>query len=260
MKKIIIVLVLILLVLLFRLFKYDIMALNLQTEQQDEELMLKSIASIPEENIYLYALPEQDGWYQGMILSINGVNKFYDWKSTTSPSFLPTLYYLDLNNDGKKELVLLIVENHGTGMYENTVHIINPEDLSEYPIQNALDIIEENVETKIISEKEVDIKINDTIYNVKIGDVPQQMRGTVPTKIPKIYYEDSIEYYMVDFYSLIMDNILRVRVGAETQPLKYLGFITIDYSFKDGEFKADKIVFKGNPTVIVTPRQLNEVK
>lgn len=252
-KKIIVALTLVLIVLIFNIFKDDVITtLSKQTEKENGGLVLKSIGSIPEDNIYLFALPEQDGWYQGMILSINRVNKFYDWTSTTNPSFFPDLYYLDLTNDGKKELVILVVENHGTGMYENKVHIINPEDLSEYPVESALDVIKENVETTIISDKEVDIKIDDIIYNVKVGDVPKEKQGTVPIKIPKIYYKDSIEYYMVDFSTLIMDNILRVKVGVETQPLKYLGFITIDYSFEDGEFKADKIVFKGNPTTNIT--------
>ena len=45
----------------------------------------KIIASIPEEKIYLYSLQEEDGWYKGMVLSINGVNKFFDWKSRNLP-------------------------------------------------------------------------------------------------------------------------------------------------------------------------------
>lgn len=253
MKKIIIVQILILSILVFNLIQDNIVtAFNKQAENQNEELVFKVIASIPEENIYLYALPEVDGWHQGMILSINEMKKYFDWKSTQFLSFLPELYYLDLNNDGKKELAVLIVENHGTGMYENKVHIINTEDLSEYPVENALDVIKENVETTIISDKEVDIKIDHTIHNVKIGENTEGYTGVVPTKIPKVYYEDYTKYYIIDSDTLTMDNALRVKVGVETQPLRYLGWIIIEYSFETEEFKAKEIVFEGKPTIIVT--------
>lgn len=255
MKKLIIVLTLILLALLFTVSKKDIVAFN--TEAQDDYTL---IASIPEKNTYLYALPQKGKWYQGMILSINGEKKFFDWGSTGFLSFLPNLTFLDLNNDGKEELVVLLIQNHGTGIIVNEVHIINPEDLSEYPVQNALDIIEENVESNILSEKEVDIKINNTIYNVKIGDNTEGYTGAIPSEIPKVYYEDHVRYYLIDFKTLIMDNILRAKVGVETQPLRYLGWIIIEYSFKDGEFKANEIIFEGEPTIIVNTHKSDKIK
>jgi len=238
---------------------YDTKSANLDKKKQgdnnDVDTFPKIIASIPEEKIYLYALNEQDGWYKGLVLSINGVNKFFDWKSITFKSFMPELYYLDLNNDDKKELVVILTHDKGTGMFIKTVHIINPEDFTEYKVKNALDIIKDNIETKILSKKEVGIKINDTIYNVKIGHIPQELSGTHPSEVSKFYYSDWIRYS-------ISDNALNVVVGVEVkdEPLKYLGFFIIEYYFKDGEFKANKIVFHGNKTVTVTTRKLNKTK
>ncbi|PAB60244.1 hypothetical protein [Anaeromicrobium sediminis] len=213
----------------------------------------KMIASIPEEKIYLYALQEQDGWYKGMVLSINGVNKFFDWRNITFKSFMPKLHYLDLNNDNKKELVVILIHNKGTGIYVTEVHILNTKNLCEYKVKDALDIIKENVETKIVSKKEVDIKINDIIYNVKIGHIPQEHSAITPSEVSEFYYEDLINYS-------VRDNTLNVVVGVEVkeQPLAYLGFFIIDYYFKDGEFKANRITFKGNPTVTVTTKKLNK--
>lgn len=39
------------------------------------------------------------------------------------------------------------------------------------------------------------------------------------------------------------NNTLGATVGVEVGSAKYIGYITIDYSFKEGEFKADKILF-----------------
>ncbi|CAH2214956.1 hypothetical protein [Tepidibacter aestuarii] len=236
---------------------YDIKSANLDEKNQGENINVdaipKIIASIPEEKIYLYALQEQDPMYQGLVLSINGVNKFFDWETISMASDLPELYYLDLNNDDKKELVVILSEGRGTGSWIRKVHIINCEELTEYKVKNALEIIKDNVETKILSKKEVAIKINDIIYSIKIGTIPNEFLGTNPSEVLKIYYTDYIDYYLID-------NKLIVDVGVETESLKYLGYIIIDYSFKDGEFKANKIIFEGNDTVTVTIHKLNKTK
>ena len=211
---------------------------------------MKMIASIPNEKIYLYSLREKDALYQGMILSIDRVNKFFDWESLIFKSFPPELYYLDVNNDDKKELVVMLIENKGTGTFRNTVHIINPKNFYEYDIKNALDIIKENIKIKILSEKEVDLEINNIIYNVKIEDVPPEFIPYYPSKVSKIFFKNYIEYYMID-------NMLKANVKVETRTFSYLGDIIIDYSFKNSKFKANKIVFEGNPTTTVTTRKLN---
>ncbi len=40
---------------------------------------------------------------------------------------------------------------------------------------------------------------------------------------------------------------LSAVIGVEVAPTEYIGFITIDYSFKDGEFKANNISFGDFP-------------
>lgn len=89
--------------------------------------------------------------------------------------------------------------------------------------------------------------INDTIYNVKI------LKSTRPSKIEKTFFHHYIGYD-------IEDNALKAKVGVEVQFLAYIGYIIIDYSFKDGELKVNKIVFEGNPKVIVNTRKLNKTK
>lgn len=213
-----------------------------QEDNTNADTRPKIIASIPEEKIYLYALNEQDGWYKGIVLSINGVNKFFNWKAVTFPGW-NTLHYLDLNNDNKKELVVMLTQNKGTGMFRNTVHIINPENFSEYKVKDALDIVYDNIDIRILSKKEMEIMINDTIYNAKI------LKSTRPSEIEKTFFHNFIEYY-------IEDNKLKAKVGIEVQFLSYIGNIIIDYEFKDDEFKIDKIAFEGNPKVTVTTLQV----
>lgn len=186
------------------------------------------IASIPTEKIYLYGLnkDETDSNYKDLILSINGINKVFNWQSGSliEEQYLPHLYLSDLNNDGKKELVIVLNEAGGTGVSINTVHIMNPENFTEYKVEDPLDIINKNISTKI-SSKEIKILKNGTIEKSFANDY----------NIAKVFFEDYINYEVLE------NNKLQAAVGIEFDQRGYLGHILIEYSFKDGVFKADKI-------------------
>ena len=189
------------------------------------------IASIPEEKIYVYGLNEDktDGRYKNVILSINGINKVFNWRTLVGlvgleEQYLPKLNLSDLNNDGKKELVIVLKEAGGTGISINTVHIINPENFTEYKVEDPLDIINKNISTKI-SSKEIEILKNGTIEKSFANDYD----------ISKVFFEDYINY------AILENNKLQAEVGIEFNQRGYLGSIIIEYSFNDGVFKADKI-------------------
>lgn len=75
-----------------------------QTVKVDSDI--KMIASLPEEKTYIYALNEKDGRYDGLILSINGNKKVYDWKTMAHMTFLPDLSYIDEDNNAKLVVTL----------------------------------------------------------------------------------------------------------------------------------------------------------
>ncbi len=240
-KKIsLIIIVLIACSAVFFVTNKDIKLSSLKTTVNDVKIPnIEPIASIPDEDIFLYPVEssKKDGLYKELILSINGVNKKFNWETIAKIEDSPELKYLDLNTDGKKELVILLSRGGGTGSVRETIHIVNPENFIEYKIENPVNIIKDNVRTKILSKKEMEIELNGNIYNIKIDNVPKKLSGIYPNEISEIYYEDFIDYQ-------IIDNTLSAIVGVEGDFLKYLGYIIIDYSFKDGEFKANKITFE----------------
>lgn len=198
---------------------------------------IKMIASIPEEEIYLYALNKNNNMYKDLIVSINGVKKVFNWETITKIEDLPELHYLDLNNDQKKELVIILSKGHGTGFSNKTIHIVNPENLTEHHIENPLDIIKNNVTTKIISDTEVEIKIGETISNIKLEETPIKLSKLFPEKISEISYGNLVYYE-------ISNHTIKAIVGVEGDYLKYIGNIIIEYDFKDGKFKMKNISFK----------------
>jgi len=218
-----------------------------QTVRIDSDIKL--IASIPEEKIYLYALNKEEDqllraeMYKGLILSVNGKKQVFDWETIAAIVDLPKLSYVDLNGDNKKEIAIILSRGRGTGIVQQTIHIINPENFTEYKVENPLDIIEDNVENQILSDREVKVTINGDVTDVNLDNFPKAMAESYPKTISDIYYENFTEYQIID-----TDNILRARVGAEVGPTKYIGFITVEYSFQDGGFKANKISFREYPS------------
>ncbi|GAA4830809.1 hypothetical protein GCM10023310_04880 [Paenibacillus vulneris] len=198
---------------------------------------IKMIASIPEEETYLYALNKADNLYKDLILSIKGVKKVFNWDTIAMIEDLPQLSYLDLNNDQKKELVIILSQGHGTGYSNEAIHIINPENFTEYNIENPLDIVKNNVTTRIISDTEVEIQIGDAISKINVKDVPYEYSQLFPANISEIRYENFIQYEM-------SNNTIKAAVGVEGDYLKSIGDIVIEYSFKDEGFTMNNISFK----------------
>lgn len=202
---------------------------------------IKLLASIPEEKTYLYAINTDDSiLYNTMILSVKGVNKIYPWEnlSLPSPVAFPQLYYTDLNNDNKKELVVILAKNTGTGVSVKEIHVLDLENFNEYKIEDPVDVITDNIEISIITTKKVEIKIDDNVAVIDINNVPFNQLGYYPDTISEIYYKDYIKYELIN-----EGDILKAIVGAEAAHMKYVGNFDIYYSFKNGEFKANKIVF-----------------
>lgn len=117
---------------------------------------------------------------------------------------------------------------------------MNPESLDEYEMESPLDVIEDQVKITILSPKEAEIKIGEKVTDVNLEDV-DLLRPGVDKITSDIFYENYIDYEITD------SNILKATIGAEVDPLAYLGFIEIYYSFQDDKFKADNIVFSTVP-------------
>lgn len=115
---------------------------NQEKRQVDVNTNIKIIASIPEENIYLYANNKkyennkETSMYKGLLLSVNNRSKYFDWENIDIITDYPELYYLDLTGDDKKELVVILSKGHGTGASSDSIHIIDPINFSEYKIEN----------------------------------------------------------------------------------------------------------------------------
>lgn len=194
----------------------------------------KIVADIPDEGIILNAI-EKDGMYEDFTLEINGTKRFFGffgWKNISNPTYAPKLLLNDIDHDGKKELIVILTTGTGNGVKVTEAHIINPETLLEIYIDNPMAIILKNVKTKI-TKNEVEITIGDqkTVLDIeKINIKPENLFS-------------NIVFNNIQFFEVINDE-LRVNMGAQISPTVFIGEVQISYILKDNMYQTSKIRFE----------------
>ncbi|MCT4663375.1 MAG: hypothetical protein N4A40_16095 [Tissierellales bacterium] len=187
-------------------------------------------------NIFLYPVEAsaKDGLYRELILSINNKSKKFKWENVTySHDHSTSLDYYDINGDQKEELIVLLTKNNGPGTYINDIHIINPVTFEEIEVENPINILENNVNTKVYEDK-VEVEINDEIFIV-----PKE-KIDLDTK----YWADKVMYKNYRCFDIKHNKIvatLDLNIGNFSG---YFGIVEIVYDFKDGKYVMDKIDFK----------------
>lgn len=81
------------------------------------------IAKSDKVGVTIYA-KKMNGLYTDFKIDFQGslFSKLY-WINTTSPTWSPEIIYEDISQDGKKELVIILTKDIGTGVLECEVHV-----------------------------------------------------------------------------------------------------------------------------------------
>ncbi|MCT4686782.1 hypothetical protein [Vallitalea sp.] len=233
MKRIKIVLILILIVLLFTAFKDDIMVFNHKTEQNTELYLL---ASIPEKDTFLYAIPPtKEGMnYTNMTIKIGENEKTFNWKDIGLPIYIK---YVDSYKEGvlKEDLYIIFTTASGTDIAINEVHIINPETMDEYEVDNPVSVINDTI-TMEFSSKEAMIIIDDIIYLIPVTSNPK-FRYTKPA------VGDTIKFGLENKPLLSTYDRLTADVGIKISPSVGIGLFKVYYTFKNNRYKITNIEY-----------------
>lgn len=184
------------------------------------------------ENVRLYPMKvDGSGYiYSGMILEVDGKTREYnDWQGEGG-SYKPEVHELDLNGDGKKEIVVLYTEGHGTGIYLGQARIIDPVTLDEMKMQSLDEIVKQHVESKVtVTSDRIDVDV--TIDGVRAE--PFRLEGDTSGGV----YNEKLGFGGVTYYS-VEDGKLVVSASGSYGVALYAGDLTFAYEYMDGEWKA----------------------
>lgn len=192
----------------------------------------KLIAQIPEANIVLYYLKiDKDyGRYEGFILQVNDIKKLLNWNNVINPSFGPQLTLSDLDKDGEEELVIQLCQGHGTGVYDEEVHVFNPPFYDEILIEDPIIVLYKNTRAREFPEH-FEIILKHKKYKV-------YKKGKLTPPYEKVgvgwgHHNTTYEVKNNTLYS-------RTRVGAD---VINIGEVILRYKYQDEILQMDNIDF-----------------
>jgi len=186
-----------------------------------------AVAGVPEAEAKLYPFQEVNGMYDGFILEVKGKRQYFDWKNVSNPTFAPQLLFNDINQDGEKELIIILTTGTGTGVHHEAIHVINPGTFAETDVEDPADIVKQNVNTKMeVDGDNVDIQII-------TGDEKTMIRkekGDAGLWFDNVGFQNAYHYKVIN-------NELLVSIGAQVSPGMFAGEIQAAYIFVDGKYK-----------------------
>jgi hypothetical protein len=101
--------------------------------------------------------PDSD-MYQGITIQTNHLSRTFAWANVRNETYYPTVHLADVNSDGADEIIVLLTEGTGTGVFEHEIHVLNKESLHEIPIDNPIEYVNAQV-TSHITQQEGKVKV-----------------------------------------------------------------------------------------------------
>lgn len=188
------------------------------------------VAHLPEADVSLHATLHH-GIYERFELRVGqAVRTFPFWKSMGSHS--PQILHHDINEDGKKEIIIVLTTNTGTGLYTAEAHVVQADTLlKEVYVDNPLAIIWKNIDTHIAPQG-VTININ----NKPIMYPKEKISATYENWFSQVYFGNQISFK-------VEDHQLKAYLSAQISPTDYIGTIQIRYAFKDNHYQMEQMEY-----------------
>ena len=225
--------------MLFPLKTYAVENKNYEIAINQNTVVQKIVGSIQGEDITLYAT-EKEGELTDFKLKAKGYTySFPRWINVSNETYYPQLLFNDIDNDGVKELIIVLTTDTGSEVAIQQVHVFNIENngevFEEILVDNPLAIINKNVKTKL-TKSQATISIGNRVTKInieKLGIVPSHM-------FPNVAFGSILKFEVIN-------NTLTAKVAATISPSGgYLGDIVITYILKDNMFQAENISFAPN--------------
>lgn len=186
------------------------------------------VAHLPEAEASLYATLH-NGIYERFELRVGqAVRTFPFWKSMGS--HLPQILHHDINRDGRKEIIVVLTTNTGTGLYMAEAHVVQADALlKEVYVDNPLAITWKNVDAEIKPEG-----VTVTVNNKPIVFPKAKISEPYENWFSQLYFGNQISFK-------VEDQQLKAYLSAQISPTDYIGEIEISYVYKDSHYQAEEV-------------------
>ncbi|MBS4199162.1 hypothetical protein KHA93_05775 [Bacillus sp. FJAT-49732] len=186
------------------------------------------------DDITMYAKKIDDLYYDFKIDFKGRIASRPFWMNVTNPTYAPKIYYEDINQDEKNELIIILTKGYGTGALDEEVYVFETDSnrFGEVLVDNPLAVVLKNTKTRLTLTA-AKLSIGDKQYVVNISPV-----GIKPENIFKDIYFGSIIKYELE------NNHLIARLAAQVSLAHSIGEVIITYEYRDKMYQARSVDFR----------------
>ncbi len=179
--------------------------------------------------VTLYEDSLTDGVYTKF--SLNTATAAVDFTGAMSSSREPELILRDLTGDGLDDCAVLLISSGGTGVRLENARVFDGASLTEYPVRDPLDYINEQV--TFASE------VENFIIQINGSDVRIAKDG-LDTPDERLFDEIACGAWVE--YDVIGGELV-CQVGCSVSPSDIHGCLNVKYAFAEGEFVPQSVEY-----------------
>lgn len=193
------------------------------------------------DKIKLYTTLKDGDMYKGFILEVKGQQHNFDWQAPRLLNYPPKLYYADIDKDGLEEAIIVFVRGTGTGIVEQELHVVKPQEWEQVIVTPADKAASAVVSTTLSKDKE------DLLVKLQIkGPTPSIVSLRLPGRAEDWDFDmqggiGAVTHYMVDSGRLKADTDIFIGL------FESIGSFTIVYKSGTDGMEPESIRFDPYP-------------
>ncbi|PWW38089.1 MULTISPECIES: hypothetical protein [Paenibacillus] len=190
------------------------------------------LSETSDKKIAIYGVQDkaQKDMFSSLDVVINGETKTFNWINVTNPSFYPQISVVDLNADGKDEIVIVLTKGTGTGVHDSEVHVLKS-DFTEISVSDPRKFVLSNIK--------VDLKTDKGIRKYTLSVDGQEHLFEFSESDSNDWFEQPTVQNILKFG--IKDNQLIAELPIQISTGNYLGDAIVRFAFVNGKLEPSKI-------------------
>ncbi|MBY9080420.1 hypothetical protein KIH86_07075 [Paenibacillus sp. HN-1] len=197
-----------------------------------------AIASVPGTRTRLFPMAERDGEYKGITLEWKEKLKSYPgWVNPSNVESPPRLEDQDIDDDGRREAIVVLNAGSGTGVYLEEIHVVDSLTYREIPVEDALQAVRSRIQSSVErSGEKLHIRVT---ADGSAMDQTLDRSGTAGS--------DSSQSKELSFGSVIRyeirDGALIALLAGSYGISDFVGEAEVRYVKQDGKYAASSVSF-----------------
>ncbi|MCQ4088032.1 hypothetical protein [Saccharibacillus sp. JS10] len=174
---------------------------------------------------------ERDGMWDRLRLTTNDREVSVPGKALGLDSYAPEFVSASLTGGDKSDLVVLLTQGYGTGVYINEA-VVYTEDLHQVPLEDGAVALLKQFNSKQQADGSIEIQAGG-VSTVVSGD---RLFTNVADRGDRASIGSVLRYE-------VNDNILSITAGVLVGTSEFIGDMKLDYTYQNGVLQAGKAVF-----------------